>query len=180
MILEIVKANATTTPSGFIRIVPGINTTILRNTCLDIQTFNRDLHNLTQSMIETMFAANGVGLAAPQIGANLNLFVMRTEAGLKNGTSVPNEGDALVIVNPKYVLTGETYKDVEGCLSIPGLLGRVERYKELACAYVDTEGVPRTCALSAYAARIAQHEYDHLNGVLFVDRADKFYQPASK
>ena len=176
MILDIVKADTHTTPSNFIQVVPGFQTTILRRVGLDILTFNKDLHDLAQNMIETMFALNGVGLAGPQVGVGLNIFVMRTEESLTNDES----RDALVLINPNLSLTGETYHDIEGCLSIPGLLGRVERHKDLACAYVDTEGNPQTCAVAGLLARIVQHEHDHLNGILFVDKADKYYRPTPK
>ena len=85
--------------------------------------------------------------------------------------------EAHILINPTSTMSGETYTDIEGCLSIPGLLGRVNRYKQLACAYQDTEGKAQISSLDGLPARIFQHELDHLSGVLFVDRAEKFYRP---
>ena len=167
MILDIVK-----TDERIMKLMPGASTHVLRQICKDVKTFNQDLHDLTQNLVETMFAANGVGLAAPQVGVPLSIFVMRTAQGIELDTK-----EVHILINPTAAMSGETYKDMEGCLSIPGLLGRVQRYKQLACACQDTEGKPQVNTLDGLAARIFQHELDHLSGVLFVDRADKFYRP---
>ena len=124
---------------------------VLRTVCHDVKVFNRELFDLAQNLVDTMFAANGVGLAAPQVGIKLNLFVMRTAAGLANNTR-----DVHILVNPQSSTNNtEKYRDMEGCLSIPGLLGRVERYKELQCAYVNVEGRPQTAALAGLPARFS-------------------------
>jgi peptide deformylase len=170
MILDIVKAD-----KSILKLKPGAKESILRWQCLDIAHFTQDLKDLTNNMVETMFAANGIGLAAPQVGLDLNLFVMRTEKGMRDKTR-----EAHIIINPKLTLGGETYQDIEGCLSIPKLLGRVTRSKQVTFSYVDIEGKPQHSGLSGLQARVFQHEADHLSGVLFVDLADEFYRPVEK
>ena len=155
------------------------NLAVLRQTSVDVTDFNEELRELVASMIEAMFAANGVGLAAPQIGRNLNLFVMRTHAGIVNDTR-----EVRVVVNPKTIIeagedVGTPDERLERCLSIPGILGRVTRFREVACVYWDEDGLCYSDALKGMEARIYQHERDHLLGKLFVDLADKFYRPKS-
>lgn len=147
----------------------------LRRVSLDVTEFSEELRELVASMVETMFGANGVALAAPQIGRNLNLFVMRTHAGIVNGNR-----EVRVVINPSTV--NEIGEDVstpnerlEGCLSIPGVLGRVTRCHEVNFVYLDENGRSGRESLQGAEARIYQHELDHLFGVLFVDRAEAFY-----
>jgi peptide deformylase len=147
----------------------------LRRVSLDVTEFSEELRELVASMVETMFGANGVALAAPQIGRNLNLFVMRTHAG----NARRNRG-VRVVINPVTINeigedVGPTSEKVEGCLSIPGILGRVARFHEVDCIYWDENGKRNAASLKGIEARIYQHERDHLCGVLFVDRAEAFY-----
>lgn len=175
MVLDIIKADIDLLkhPGPSNRSDPAA---ILRTICKDVDIFDRDLFDLAQNMIETMIAAKGVGLAAPQIGVGLNMFVMLMESGWDKRT--PDPTDARVIINPKITETSGSYQDKEGCLSIPGLLGRVERHKEILYVKYDIEGKgPQEEHASALLSRIFQHELDHLSGVLFVDRADKLYRP---
>ena len=144
----------------------------LRRTAVDVTEFDAELRKLVASMIETMLAANGVGLAAPQIGRNLNLFVMR--GGNDNR-------EMRVVINPKTIIeVGEDVstanEKIESCLSIPGILGRVTRCHEVRCVYWDENGHRHEESLKGMDARIYQHERDHLVGKLFVDLADKFYR----
>ena len=144
----------------------------LRQTAVDVTEFDAELRKLVASMIETMLAANGVGLAAPQIGRNLNLFVMR--GGNDNR-------EMRVVINPKTIIeVGEDVstanEKIESCLSIPGILGRVTRCHEVRCVYWDENGHQHEESLKGMDARIYQHERDHLVGKLFVDLADKFYR----
>jgi peptide deformylase len=150
---------------------------VLRQTSVDVTAFNDELRELVANMIVTLFAASGVGLAAPQIGRNLNLFIMRTNAGIVNANR-----EVRVVINPKTIIeVGEDAstpnEKLESCLSIPGVLGRVTRCHEVGCIYWDEKGQRHNESLKGMEARIYQHERDHLLGKLFVDLADKFYRP---
>ncbi len=118
-------------------------------------------------MVETMHAADGVGLAAPQVGVAWQLFVYQAE-----DDEDPAAGIALaVVVNPMVEpLAGEQVFDWEGCLSIPDLRGLVPRHPALRLRGLDRHGRPVDRIVEGFEARIVQHEFDHLNGVLFLDR----------
>lgn len=123
------------------------------------------IRTLSSDMIETMFAQNGVGLAAPQIGESLRMFVMMTESAL-NG----NSRDTITIINPvMHVSNFDLINDTEGCLSIPGVYGKVDRYTALVAEF-DTEYGSCVMPMRGLMARVFQHEYDHLNGKLFIDK----------
>ena len=142
---------------------------ILRKKSANVSDFTQEIHDFCMNMIETMFASNGVGLAAPQVGRNLNIFVMRTTVGIKTDTR-----DSIVLINPRVsVLSGGSYKDQEGCLSIPGVWGDVWRQKEVVCEYYDTFGKANPGIYTGFQGRIFQHEFDHLVGKLFTDRVKK-------
>lgn len=116
---------------------------------------------LIDDMIFTMGKAGGVGLAAPQINESIRMFVMKSWPG------VP----LTVVINPKidYIETEGMKNSTEGCLSIPGKSLRVKRYKKIHISYFDRTGKYISKEMSGFGAVIAQHEYDHLNGVLIVD-----------
>ena len=117
---------------------------------------------LIQDMVETMYKAPGVGLAAPQVGVSQRIMVTDTSAGEK-------EENLLVILNPEIVSTdGEQYEE-EGCLSIPGFTQAVRRPKKVVLQGVDIEGRELVLEGSDLLARAFCHEMDHLNGVLFLD-----------
>lgn len=112
-------------------------------------------------MVYTMGIAGGVGLAAPQVNQSIRMFVMKSWPG------VP----LTIVINPKieYIETDGKRESVEGCLSIPGKKVRLQRYKKLHISYFDRKGKYISKELTGFAAVIAQHEYDHLNGVLITD-----------
>jgi peptide deformylase len=142
---------------------------ILRKKSVNVTNFDREIHDFCQNMVETMYASNGVGLAAPQVGRNLNIFVMRTVEGLRD-----DRQEHIILVNPKVsVMGGGSYKDQEGCLSIPGVWGDVWRQKEVVSEYQDTTGKALPGIYAGFQGRIFQHEFDHLVGKLFTDRAAK-------
>lgn len=152
------------------------NIAILKTVSEPVSEFTKEIADFCNNMVETMFAANGVGLAAPQVGINKNIFVMRTQKGLDS-----NSRDHIIIINPQIIeLSKSTYIDEEGCLSIPGILGDVKRSKELTCNTFTTEGacVPR--AFSGLESRIFQHEIDHVAGILFLERSQRLYRNRSK
>ena len=136
---------------------------VLRRKCLPVKQVDKEILKLIDDMLETMYDAPGIGLAANQIGVPLRLAVIDIQ---ENGKKSP-----LVLINPKVVeLKGRLFEE-EGCLSIPGFLAKVRRY---ACAKVEAineKGFPVTVAGEDLLARALQHETDHLNGRFFVDRA---------
>jgi peptide deformylase len=122
-----------------------------------------EVQSLIEDMIATMGVANGVGLAAPQVGEGAQIFVYRA-AG-------PPEIPLHVIVNPMITpQSRELVYDWEGCLSIPDLRGLVPRHPAVRVQGLDREGRPLDYVASSFEARIVQHEFDHLNGVVFLDR----------
>jgi peptide deformylase len=148
---------------------------VLRQTSYAVTEFNEELRKTVASMVETLFAANGVGLAAPQVGKPLNLFVMRMPGGIVNGNH-----EVRVVINPTVIEVSESVgTQVESCLSIPGISGRVTRFHEIGCVYWDENGQRHEESLEDLEARVYQHEFDHLLGTLFVDLADEFYRPNS-
>jgi peptide deformylase len=116
---------------------------------------------LVDEMVKTMKKAGGVGLAAPQVNKSLRLFVM------KSGLSVP----LTIVINPKieYLESFGKKSGVEGCLSIPGKSLKISRFKKIHLSYFDRHGEYVSEEVTGFKAVIAQHEYDHLNGVLIVD-----------
>ena len=125
---------------------------------------DEDLGDLITDMFETMYAAPGRGLAAPQVGVTKRVFVM--DCGWKEGDMTP-----LACINPEIVSASDARaRGQEGCLSIPGVLADVERPAEVVLAYTDLTGARQEVALSGFEARCAQHELDHLDGLVTFDR----------
>ena len=126
---------------------------------------NALVQKLIDDMIETMHEYNGVGLAAPQVHASLRLFVALLEEDPDRKTA------ATVIVNPEIVPIAPTREEGwEGCLSIPDIRGMVPRFTDVAVRALDRDGREMELRLRKFPARVAQHEADHLDGVLFFDR----------
>lgn len=126
-----------------------------------------EIQALIDDMIETMYAAPGVGLAAPQVGVPLRLFVVDVSVGRR-------PDDLVVLVNPEFVDRDGMQLEEEGCLSIPGFLATVARPERVVVRGRDREGRPRTHEGAGLLARAFQHEMDHLDGTLFVDRLRGF------
>jgi peptide deformylase len=123
------------------------------------------LQKLIDDMIETMHEYHGVGLAAPQVHEDIRLFV-----GLLDEEPSP-ESEPLAVINPEIIPDGpETKEGWEGCLSIPDIRGMVPRFASIVVKALDREGRPVELRLQDFAARVAQHETDHLDGILFFDR----------
>jgi len=151
---------------------------ILRSKGRRVEKVDDHIRELAQNMVETMHAANGVGLAAQQIGQALQLTVLdvsqveaRPSAMKLNGESVdPKSAMPLVLINPEIKLSNETEIGTEGCLSFPEINGEIERAKSIiGCAQtLNHERVE--IEASGLLARAIQHELDHLNGILFIDR----------
>ena len=137
---------------------------LLRRSGRDITEFDDGLHTTVENMLETMYQYRGVGLAAPQVGLELNLLVLNP-AGSADETD-----DERVLVNPKIKSRKKLEYGEEGCLSFPGVYAEVERHRDIVVEYVDTTGAHKEEKLDGFLARIILHEMDHLHGVLFVDR----------
>lgn len=133
----------------------------LKKRSIAVEQFDEKLKALAQRMLELMREARGVGLAAPQVGLNLRMFVM-------NATGNPE--DDRIYVNPELYDPAGDEEGEEGCLSLPNITANVLRSKFMRMKAQDVEGNPIDQAESGYLARIWQHETDHLNGVLITDR----------
>lgn len=150
----------------------------LRRKARKVTDFGPDLHTLIDDMVETMRQAPGVGLAAPQVNAPLRVIVVEYP-------EKDDDEDALaklfVVVNPEIVRSSsETEIGTEGCLSIPNVLGDVERAYSVNVKGVNRRGQPLKIKANGWLARIFQHEVDHLDGVLFVDRAKRVWEVEEK
>ena len=152
---------------------------VLREKAREVESVTPELRKLAKDMVFTMHRANGVGLAAQQVGRTEAVCVIDVPAEYdveergKGGARLnPDVEMPLVLFNPRIVEASEdeVRSEDEGCLSFPGINGSVERPWRVRVAYLDVEGKEREVALQGYVARAAQHEIDHLNGTLFVDR----------
>ena len=138
---------------------------ILREKCASVDQFDERLAEEADAMVDTMFRERGIGLAAPQVGMTKRLLVALQ---MKDPEDV--DAEPLVLVNPVVLSrSNATWEYEEGCLSIPGVVGRVERSKETVVRYQDVDGDEHTIQASGMFARILLHEIDHLDGRLFVD-----------
>jgi peptide deformylase len=144
-----------------------------------------DLGKLVADMYETMYYASGVGLAAPQIGKSVRLFVIDTgpmvELDEEDAQDLAESGEQAeapikrAFINPVMVSeTGEQWGFEEGCLSIPGVREMVHRHADIVLRYEDENRQPHEESFSGMAARVIQHEYDHLEGILFTDKLSTF------
>ncbi|MGI6325597.1 MAG: peptide deformylase [Saccharofermentanales bacterium] len=134
----------------------------LRKKSREITEVTPRIQELIDDMIETMYANNGVGLAAPQVGVLRRLFV----ADVKDGS------EPLVAINPRIISADGIQCDVEGCLSVPGKWGEVRRPQTITLAALDRQGKPYTMEAEGRLAVCICHETDHLDGVLFVDKVE--------
>ena len=146
---------------------------ILRHKAHKVSDFGPGFQTLVDDMVETMRQAPGVGLAAPQVDESIRLIVV--EFGDEENEEIPTK--LYVIANPEITRTSEeTLVGTEGCLSIPGIQGDVERFVAVTVKGFNRQGRPMTVKAKGWLARIFQHEIDHLDGILFVDRAEKLWQ----
>ena len=153
---------------------------VLRRKARAITTFDKKLQTLIDDMIETMREAPGVGLAAPQVNVSERLIVVEyAEEQEEEAEGQPEKPKKLfVLINPEIVKSSaETLMGVEGCLSIPNLVGGVERHAVIQVKGLNRHGKPTKVKAHGWLARIFQHEIDHLNGILFPDRATRVWQP---
>ncbi len=157
------------------------NNPILRKKSKNVMSFDDQLQDMIDDMIETMLDASGVGLAAPQVGYGFRLFVAYVdeepeEIDDNSRDIAPGIGRMHVMINPRITkMSQETVIKTEGCLSIPGYLGDVARSSNIVVKYLDRFGQKRKLQTFGWMARVIQHEYDHLDGVLFIDKAEKIW-----
>jgi peptide deformylase len=156
--------------AGEIRPITLVGTPVLHQPCRPVEEFDDDLARLADDMFASMYAAEGVGLAANQIGVDLRVFVYDCQ----DEDDVAHKG---VVVNPTLVLPGLDERRLddgdEGCLSVPGAHGRLARPDHATCHGWDVRGEPVTVEGTGLLARCLQHETDHLNGRLYIDRLSK-------
>ena len=153
---------------------------VLRRKAHTVTTFDKNLQTLIDDMIETMREAPGVGLAAPQVNVSERLIVVEyAEEEDEEGEGQPEKPKKLfAVINPEIVKSSaETIMGVEGCLSIPNLVGEVERHAAVQVKGLNRHGKPMKIKVDGWLARIFQHEIDHLNGILFPDRAKRVWLP---
>ncbi len=146
---------------------------VLKRRAEDVDLADAELPTLLANMWETMYNANGVGLAAPQIGRSERIFVIDTEQLKKDaepGEDV-EDGIKIAFLNAERLdETGELWAYEEGCLSIPHIRGDVERPETITLRYCDADGSEHTTTFTGMNARVVQHEYDHIEGKLFVEK----------
>jgi peptide deformylase len=141
---------------------------VLRQRAIKITHFDQALSNLADDMVETMHEASGVGLAAPQIGVSRQIIVVE----MPQDDDYPHPGERWVLCNPEIVKANrETEVGQEGCLSVAGYIGMVERPTEVLIRGQDIRGRKVRLKAEGYIARVFQHEIDHLHGTLYVDKA---------
>ncbi len=150
---------------------------VLRKKARKVTEFGSDLQNLIDDMVETMRQAPGVGLAAPQVNVSSRVIVV--EFGDEEDEEAPKR--LYTLVNPEIIRSStEKEMGIEGCLSIPDFIGEVERNSAVTIKAQNRRGQPVRIKAEGWLARIFQHEVDHLEGVLFIDRADRVWKPESE
>lgn len=136
---------------------------ILRRKSTDVEEFDEELGVLIEKMVETMTLDEGVGLAAPQVGVSRRIAVVNPDPY--------NPDTLLALVNPRILSFGDVTESIEeGCLSVPGIRGKVDRPIAIEVEYQDRRGEKHCGQIDGLVSRIIQHELDHLDGILFVDR----------
>jgi peptide deformylase len=140
---------------------------------------NHDVQKLINALIKTLKQFKGVGIAAPQVGRSQRLLVIASHPNARYPNAPKMEPIALI--NPQIVTySDKVEKDWEGCLSVPGIRGLVPRYESIEVAYTSRDGEPKNTVFAGFVARIFQHEYDHLEGKVFLDRVESTLDLASE
>ncbi len=152
---------------------------LLRRLALRVTDFGAEFQTLVDDMVDTMTGASGVGLAGPQVAQSLRVVLARLPDAEEDLDKYGDDaGKLYVVANP--TITGrsdEKATGVEGCLSLPGLLGDIERHESIEVTGQDRQGTPVRYAASGWLARVFQHEIDHLDGILYIDIATKVWRP---
>lgn len=148
---------------------------VLTTKASEVTEFNQELKELCKNMLYTMYEAPGIGLAAPQIGLSKRIFVIdvdysREETEEDSGEYSLGDFNPRVFINPKIVETQEQTTYQEGCLSLPGIFEDVKRFKKIKVEYQNTDGETHTIEADELLSICIQHENDHLDGIVFIDR----------
>lgn len=155
------------------------NEPVLHEASRRVRRVDEDVQELVEDMIETMRDANGIGLAAVQIGVPERIIVVEIPVASEEAeeaeeeTEEPPETELYILINPELVHTSEELEEgIEGCLSVPGWVGEVERHRSVTAAALDRRGRKIRVQAEGLLARVLQHEIDHCQGVVFIDRID--------
>lgn len=152
----------------------GSDNKILRTVSKRVVKITPEIRKFAQEMTKTMFKENGVGIAAPQCGRNIRMAIVRLNPGEKNEIVFP-------IINPEIMDASEEMEDgEEGCLSLRGVWGKVMRHARLIVRFQNIKGQEQSLLLEHFNAKIIQHEVDHLNAMLFIDRAHEIEEKKPK
>jgi peptide deformylase len=151
---------------------------ILRKKAHKVTSFDNKFQQLVDDMIETMLAAPGVGLAAPQVAVSQRLIVVKLQDDEQGVEAYGKDAGVLyVIANPEIIkVSKEMVEGVEACLSIPGYFGKVERHEKVTVKGLDRHGQPFRVKAEGWLARVFQHEIDHLDGRLYIDIASDIWE----
>ena len=134
---------------------------ILRKHCREVTEVNERIKTTMEDMLETMRAEMGVGIAAPQVGIMRRMFIAE-----------PEPGRVYYLINPEILEQSGSQTGDEGCLSVPGMIGTVERPDYIKIRALDINGAEQVYEFSGFDARVMCHEYDHLDGILYIDKAE--------
>jgi peptide deformylase len=160
--------------------IVGYGDPVLRKLCEEVTKENSELTDILANMYETMYNACGVGLAAPQVGLPIRVFVVDTDPFSDSDDISPEEATALkgfkkTFINAKMILEeGEEWSFNEGCLSIPDVREDVFRHEKITIEYYDEDFNKKIESYDGIIARVIQHEYDHIEGILFTDKISTF------
>ena len=141
---------------------------ILRKHCREVTEVNDRIRTTMEDMLETMRRELGVGIAGPQVGVMRRMFVAEPEPGV-----------VFYMINPVITEKEGSQTGEEGCLSVPGLVGTVERPQKIKMTATDLDGVTHDYEFEDFYARVMCHEYDHLDGILYTDKEENIHAPAA-
>lgn len=144
-----------------------VDNPVLREKAKKVSRIDSSVQKLIDDMIETMHAANGVGLAAPQVGVPLRVIVVQEYLENEEGELRP--GKVIALINPEIVKTSGEYETEEGCLSLPGYVGTIKRAEKVTVKGLNRQGKEVRIKADGLLAEAFQHEVDHINGILFFD-----------
>ncbi len=155
-----------------IRAIEQIGAQVLRRIAMPVERIDDpQVGAIIAAMQATLASTEGVGIAAPQIGESLRIMIVASRSTPRY-PKAPNR-EPTVMINPTFnVLSNEIAKDWEGCLSIPGIRALVPRSRKICISYLDQSGISQTLILEDFVARVFQHEYDHLDGLVYLDRVE--------
>ena len=146
---------------------------ILEKKCKTVKTLNDEIKDIIEDLKTTLAFTGGFGIAAPQIGIDKKIVLINVDPE-KCYYQDAEEIKDLILINPVWKnVSNEKYSEYEGCLSVPEIRGKVERYYKIELEYLDENFNKQTRILSGFSARVVQHECDHLNGIVFLNKVSK-------